>query len=183
MAGFGERDRRDPLGAVVQPRRAGGRHRRLLERAQVEIAPGFAAAAREAELGKAGEAAPAMAQQPFRLARGRAKGVEVRARLGLDREIDDGAHRRPRLASRGDPIGPSPPIGGRGPAPASGGGKGGGGRVRWACAERAARSPLTLPSPPANGGRGEDARRQLLGRHAVRHRIVPWAHAVSPKAP
>ena len=46
---------------------------------------------------------------------------------------------------------PSPPIGGRGRDPSRSDG-----RVRWASPEQAAATPLTLPSPPESGGRGQE---------------------------
>ena len=93
-------------------RRCTGRQQRLLfQRLQIEIAPALAAPARETELGKAGEALPARAARasPARPRRA-AKRVEIGPRLGLDREIDDRAHRsrcltprRRRRRSRGAP--------------------------------------------------------------------------------
>src|SRR6266404_2440095 len=78
--------------------RAHRKHRGRFERAQIEIAPGFAPPARKTELGKAGEASPALSEKPVRLARMPAKiapeRLEIRPRLGLYREIDNGTHRR-----------------------------------------------------------------------------------------
>ena len=77
-------------GAACADRKQG----RLLERAQIEVAPSFAAAARKALLGKAGEAASAVAREPIGLAGMPQGSVQIGPRFGLDREIDDSAHLR-----------------------------------------------------------------------------------------
>ena len=68
------------------------------ERAQIEITPSLAAPARKAEFGKACEAPSALPGKPVRLARMAAKiapeRLEIRPRLGLYREVDDGTHQR-----------------------------------------------------------------------------------------
>src|SRR5208282_6164253 len=78
--------------------RACRKHRVLFERAQIEITPSLAATARKAELGKASEAPSAIPGEPVRLPGPSAtiptpERIEVRSRLGFDREIDDGTHR------------------------------------------------------------------------------------------
>src|SRR5690349_18823549 len=76
----------------------GGQHGPLLEGVQVDVAPGFAAPTRKAELGEAGETSFAVPGEPAGFApvsgaRITPKSFEIGARLGLDWEIDDGAHR------------------------------------------------------------------------------------------
>ena len=75
--------------------RTGRKHRLLLERTQIDIAPSFAAPAGKAKLGKAGEAALAIASQPvwLTLALLAPERFEVRSHLGLDRKIQNGTHR------------------------------------------------------------------------------------------
>jgi hypothetical protein len=90
--------------STKRARRCGGQQRQPLQRLKIEVAPAFALAARKTEFGKPGDAAPAVAGEPSRLdLRGMAdaaiKGVEIRPRLGLYREIDDWVHRRLRRSA------------------------------------------------------------------------------------
>src|SRR5207249_825224 len=81
---------------------AGRKHRRFFERVQIKVTPRLAATTRKTELGKASEAALAMPGEPLRLPETPPfivpERVEVGPRLGLDREIDDCAHRRSSAA-------------------------------------------------------------------------------------
>src|ERR1700726_3508116 len=111
MCRFGQADFRE-----LSPQRGcddGGsapdrQHRPLLEPGQIEITPSLAAPRRKPQLRETGKAAVAIAREPVRitLVAVAPERFEIRSRLWLDREIDDGAHRgcsrflTPRLRQR-----------------------------------------------------------------------------------
>ena len=123
-------------------------HRPLLEPVQIEITPSLAAPRRKPQLGEAGKAAVAIAREPVRitLVAGAPERFEIRSRLGLDREIDDGAHRgcsrflRPRLRRRHSRAAPAP---GRGSC-----------RPTGRCGRLAARAPDPARHSRASAGSG-----------------------------
>ena len=94
-AGRGETDLAQQRSRGVGRRRMRGpgrQQRRLFERAQIEIAPGFAATAGKTLFAKAGQRTLPLLHQPAGLLAALADAIEVRPRLRLDREIDDGAN-------------------------------------------------------------------------------------------